>query len=236
MFDLEGLLKKAKLKQTQFGEIMGVTDSAITKVKQGKMNLPDEWRIIIKEKLGIDPSEFDKFSYISPDNQLQEPGTFNQYSESSLINQVPFTDFMETEFLSIEAQAGYLDCLESQDVPKLETMLIPKEFEKGNYLVIEIKGDSMNDGSARSIQDGAKYNFALYAFWVDMRSFLAGINELGAMLFDTLIKLFPYFKQNIKHWSFIVNSFAMKYYMFYFPVNRHNLISPIVVFKYCSFR
>lgn len=49
MFDLEGLLKKAKLKQTQFGEIMGVTDSAITKVKQGKMNLPDEWRSKIKE-------------------------------------------------------------------------------------------------------------------------------------------------------------------------------------------
>lgn len=128
MFDLEGLLKKAKLKQTQFGEIMGVTDSAITKVKQGKMNLPDEWRIKIKEKLGIDPSEFDKFSYISPDNQLQEPGTFNQYSDSSLIKQVPFSEFMETQYLSIEAQAGYLDSLESQEIPKLDTMLIPQGF------------------------------------------------------------------------------------------------------------
>lgn len=49
MFDLEGLLKFAKLKQNQFGEIIGVSDSAVTKVKQGKMNLPDDWRIKIKE-------------------------------------------------------------------------------------------------------------------------------------------------------------------------------------------
>lgn len=153
MFDLEGLLKFAKLKQNQFGEIIGVSDSAVTKVKQGKMNLPDDWRIKIKEKLGIDPSQFDEFNYISPDNQLREPGT-SQYSNSSLIKQVPFSDFMETDFLPIEAQAGYLDGLETQDMPKLETMLIPKEFEKGNYLVVEINGDSMDDGSKRSIVDG----------------------------------------------------------------------------------
>lgn len=155
MFDLEGLLKFAKLKQNQFGEIIGVSDSAVTKVKQGKMNLPDDWRIKIKEKLGIDPSQFDEFNYISPDNQLREPGT-SQYSNSSLIKQVPFSDFMETEYLPIEAQAGYLDCLETQTMPKLDTMLISKEFEKGDYLIIEIKGDSMNDGSPRSILDGDK--------------------------------------------------------------------------------
>lgn len=95
MFDLEGLLKFAKLKQNQFGEIIGVSDSAVTKVKQGKMNLPDDWRIKIKEKLGIDPSQFDEFNYISPDNQFREPST-SQYSNSSLIKQVPFSDFMES--------------------------------------------------------------------------------------------------------------------------------------------
>ena len=100
-----------------------------------------------------------KFSLQIPDNDLQITSTLVQEPNSiyeSSIKQIPFTDFMETEYLPIEAQAGYLDCLETQEIPKLDTMLIPKEFEKGNYLVVEIKGDSMNDGSARSIQDGDK--------------------------------------------------------------------------------
>ena len=59
MFDLERLLKTAGLKQNQFGELMGVSDSAISKLKQGKMNLPDEWRPLIKQKLGLDPEDFE---------------------------------------------------------------------------------------------------------------------------------------------------------------------------------
>lgn len=73
---------------------------------------------------------------------------------NSEIKEIPITDFMETEYLSIEAQAGYLDSIDSGTMPKLDTMLTPAEFEKGNYLIVEIKGDSMDDGSKRSIVDG----------------------------------------------------------------------------------
>ena len=98
-----------------------------------------------------------KFSLQIPDNDFKKTSTLVQEPNSiyeSSIKQIPFTDFMETEYLPIEAQAGYLDCLESQEMPKLDTMLIAKEFEKGNYLVIEIKGDSMNDGAHPAIYCG----------------------------------------------------------------------------------
>lgn len=61
---------------------------------------------------------------------------------NSEIKEIPITDFMETEYLSIEAQAGYLDCIDSGTIPKLDTMLTPAEFEKGNYLIVEIKSRS----------------------------------------------------------------------------------------------
>jgi hypothetical protein len=35
-------------------------------------------------------------------------------------------------------------------------MLVPKEFETGKYLVIEVNGDSMDDGTRRSIIEGDK--------------------------------------------------------------------------------
>jgi hypothetical protein len=63
---------------------------------------------------------------------------------------------MEAEYLPITAQAGYLAGLEDKHPIELKKMLVPKEFEKGFYKVIEIEGDSMNDGTPRSICDGDK--------------------------------------------------------------------------------
>lgn len=74
----------------------------------------------------------------------------------SEIKEVGFDEFMEAEYLPITAQAGYLAGLEDNHPIELKKMLVPKEFEKGFYKVIEIEGDSMNDGTPRSICDGDK--------------------------------------------------------------------------------
>lgn len=91
--------------------------------------------------------------------------TGKEYSESdtdlnkknvSEIKEVDFDEFMEAEYLPIKVQAGYLSGLEENKPIELKKMLVPKEFEKGFYKVIEIEGDSMNDGTPRSICDGDK--------------------------------------------------------------------------------
>ncbi|MEN9370672.1 MAG: hypothetical protein RI952_1537 [Bacteroidota bacterium] len=163
MFDLKTFIRDQRISQIELANKLGYTESYISRIFNGETPLNAKFIDRLNRafpnfviNVNNDYQITDIISLNLPDNQVQEPGTFNQYSDSSLIKQVPFSEFMETQYLSIEAQAGYLDSLESQEIPKLETMLIPQEFEKGNYLVIEIKGDSMNDGTSRSIQDGDK--------------------------------------------------------------------------------
>ena len=73
------------------------------------------------------------------------------------VRQVPFDAFMEAHVLVREARAGYLSAHgDDVYVETLPTMLVPREYEKGNYLVIETVGESMDDGSHRAICDGDK--------------------------------------------------------------------------------
>lgn len=72
------------------------------------------------------------------------------------VKQTPFEDFTEAEYLPVTAHAGYLASLEDKQDLELSTMLLPKEFEKGNYMVVEVAGDSMDDGTTRAICDGDK--------------------------------------------------------------------------------
>lgn len=74
------------------------------------------------------------------------------------VKQVESVNFMEVDYISINAQAGYLNAISGSDdqLNELDKMLVPKEFEKGYYMVVEVKGDSMNDGTNRSINAGDK--------------------------------------------------------------------------------
>ena len=74
------------------------------------------------------------------------------------VRQVSFDDFMVAPVLVREARAGYLAAHGDQEYVEtiLPTMLMPREYEKGYYLVIEAVGDSMDDGSHRAICDGDK--------------------------------------------------------------------------------
>jgi len=149
MFDLRRFIKDFKLTQKELSLFLRKDQSAITRVKKGHMAFPNDWKVAIKDKFGINVDDY------KLENSLIIQDPKSKYGKQEVI-QSPSQDFQMADFLPIEAQAGYLDSLESQALPELEQMLIPKEFEKGNYLIVEISGDSMNDGSARAIQDGDK--------------------------------------------------------------------------------
>jgi len=68
-------------------------------------------------------------------------------------------DFMEVKYLPVRGRAGYLSAyaqVDGEADEELDSLLVPKEYEKGNYLVIEADGDSMDDGTSRAICDGDK--------------------------------------------------------------------------------
>lgn len=79
------------------------------------------------------------------------------FKAPSELNQIDVSEYMEIPVITVNAQAGYLNSILENDnefVNDLDTMLIPKEFDPGYYLIFEVNGDSMDDGSRRSICDG----------------------------------------------------------------------------------
>lgn len=66
-------------------------------------------------------------------------------------------DFMMVPYLPASAQAGYALGFTDHTPPEnIRTMLVPREYEKGLYMVIEIIGESMDDDTSRAIVSGDK--------------------------------------------------------------------------------
>lgn len=160
MSNIHTYIKIKKLSNNDIAKALGYSPEHISRILTGATALNHKFLGKFKEAYpdfdnNVNPLFIENINDL-PDNVLQEPSTLYQLDSQNDIIQVPFSDFMETAYLPIEAQAGYLDSLEGQEVAKLDTMLIPREFEKGNYLIVELKGDSMNDGSYRAILDKDK--------------------------------------------------------------------------------
>lgn len=80
-------------------------------------------------------------------------------SKPNEVRAIPHEDFMEVTYLPAKAQGGYVAGFADSTNPDLmqfPTMLVSKEYEKGNYLVVEVVGDSMDDDTAKSIANKDK--------------------------------------------------------------------------------
>ena len=140
MIDIYTERKKLGLTQKQFADEIGVSYQTVQNWEKGG-KIPEARLKMLK-------------SFLNNSKQIE----FNDSKQKlkSEIKEVGFDEFMEAEYLPVTAQAGYLAGLEDKHPIELKKMLVPKEFEKGFYKVIEIEGDSMNDGTNRSICDGDK--------------------------------------------------------------------------------
>lgn len=134
MADIKTYIFTSGLTQREICDKLGCTEPYLSKILNGKVPLNDKF--------------LSKFKKAFPDFETDAP------RNEALIIDSP--DWMEVPFLPIAAQAGYLDSLDQDTELNLERMLIPTEHEKGSFMVIEVKGHSMNDGTGRSIQEGDK--------------------------------------------------------------------------------
>jgi len=137
--------KKLGLSQEKLAKIIGVNKNTIYNYENGS-KIPESKIPILVKTLGLNKDDIDFL-------QVKDFDTNKLKIE---LKQVSFDDFMEVDYLPAKAQAGYLSSLEDNQHLELETILVPKEYEKGDYTVIEITGASMDDGSNRSICDGDK--------------------------------------------------------------------------------
>jgi hypothetical protein len=143
VMSIEGFLEYFNLSKNELCELIGVSlnifDDTINKEKKIYKN----WNNII----------FDKYkTRLKIDNETKFPIKKEAAKVSS-------DNFMEVSLMSINAQAGYLNSIIEKDADymnELDTILVPKEYEKGYYLVVEVNGDSMDDGTSRSVCNGDK--------------------------------------------------------------------------------
>ncbi|MVZ67398.1 helix-turn-helix domain-containing protein [Sphingobacterium sp. DK4209] len=72
------------------------------------------------------------------------------------ITPIPYEDYMMVEYVDLSASAGMLGGSNVDVLPDSKKRLVPREFERGNYLVVRVNGDSMTDGTDISIPDGVE--------------------------------------------------------------------------------
>ena len=84
------------------------------------------------------------------------------------VSPVAEQNYMIVEYADLAVSAGMLggDFSEAfvESLPETHKRLIPREYNEGNYLVVRVNGDSMDDGSKRSLSDDDEI---LIRLWTD---------------------------------------------------------------------
>lgn len=141
----EKLLKLIEQKGVTSYEVSirsGVSESTLSRILNGhtgKMSLKTQ--DMLAKYFNVDISTFNESSEILHEAKIVTPSVIN----------VPF--------ISQYAYAGYLSGF--QDINYMEVLpkipfFVDEENPKGNYICVEVKGDSMNNGTEESIVEGDK--------------------------------------------------------------------------------
>lgn len=125
------VVSKSGYSQREVAAMLGMTDQYLSKVINGKTPLTSSF--------------IEKFDKLFPPPRNEAVPVEN-------------SNWMEVPMITVEAQAGYLDSLiENSNYEYMNdatTIILPKEMDSGNYIVFEVRGDSMDDGTSRSLRNG----------------------------------------------------------------------------------
>lgn len=75
-------------------------------------------------------------------------------SDRSNVTPVEEGHYMMVEYADLRASAGILGGSDVTQLPETHKRLVPREFDNGNFLIVRVDGDSMDDGTKRSLSDG----------------------------------------------------------------------------------
>lgn len=70
------------------------------------------------------------------------------------ITPVPQDNYKMVEYVDLRASAGRLGVGDVELLPETHRRLVPIEFDNGNFLVVRVDGDSMDDNTKRALADG----------------------------------------------------------------------------------
>lgn len=161
---------------------------------------------------------------------------YTSWSKQSLlfdeVRPVPYENYMVVEYADLSTAAGKLGVENPAILPEMKKRLVPKEFDNGNYLVVGVDGDSMDDGSNISIPDGTEILIKEYNLYNGDKL------PIRNNLFVIVSKTGTVFKQIIEHNTedgyIICHSYNPKYKDF--SIQMDDIIQIFIYRKIVSFR
>lgn len=154
---IDEVLKHLKLNPSQLSKSLGLKRAQnIYDIQKGKTGISKDVAARINETY----PEINKHYLLTGEGQLLNENTIlassNQNNRPDGITAIPYDDYMMVEYEDLATAAGYLGVDDLEILPDTKKRLIPKEFERGKYLVVRVDGHSMDDGTSKSIPDGTE--------------------------------------------------------------------------------
>jgi transcriptional regulator with XRE-family HTH domain len=206
--EIKEFRKKYNLSQEDLANLLGVTITTVRSWEYNQRNISSSAIKVIE-------------TYIQSGN-----------GHKSDVTPIPYDNYMVVEYADLSTAAGKLGVENPAILPEMKKRLIPKEFDEGNYLVVSVDGDSMDNGSNISIPDGTEILIKEYNLHNGDKL------PIRNNLFVIVSKTGTVFKQIIEHNSddgFIVcHSYNSKYKDF--PIQLDDIIQIFIYRKIVSFR
>ena len=148
------------------------------------------------------------------------------------VSPIPYDNYMEVEYADLSTVAGRLGGYNPATLPEMKRRLIPKEFDRGNYLVVRVDGDSMDDGTSISIPDGTEILIKEYHLEngekLPIRGNLFVIVSTEGTVFKQIIE------HNTEEGYIICHSYNQKYKDY--KINLSEVLQIFIYRKIVSFR
>lgn len=144
---LKTAFEKLNKKQSEIIKDLGVSQAYVSALMNGKKRVGKEMAKKISKLYG-----FDEGSILTGEGEMLKDE--KKYVEE--VSPIPYDNYMEVEYADLSTVAGRLGGYNPATLPEMKRRLIPKEFDRGNYLVVRVDGDSMDDGTSISIPDGTE--------------------------------------------------------------------------------
>ena len=144
---LKTAFEKLNKKHSEIIKDLGVSQAYVSALMNGKKRVGKEMAKKISQLYG-----FDEGSILTGEGEILKEE--KKYVEE--VSPIPYDNYMEVEYADLSTVAGRLGGYNPATLPEMKRRLIPKEFDRGNYLVVRVDGDSMDDGTSISIPDGTE--------------------------------------------------------------------------------
>lgn len=156
---LQLYLKEKGITKEEFANKMGISLEEADKhfnLKDGNMDYMLQWAMALGTKTTELFMSADTYLMYMERESREAKGNMQNAAKPfrNEVTPVPESEYMMVEYVDLRASAGRLGGMPVDQLPETHKRLVPKEYAKGKYLVVGVDGDSMNDGTARSLAAG----------------------------------------------------------------------------------